>query len=206
HSLLEMSTDTQETALAEAQYRALIEMTPLAVWITDTRDRSVYANRYWHEFSGMTAEETAGWGWMNALHPEDVIKVKAEWFGRTTPYEAEMRYRRASDGLYRWHLCRALPLKDADGKVIKWLGILVDIHDRKTAEGAIAEADERTRLAVDGAKAGTWDFYPQTGKQVCSERWYRIFQVPPDEQQNREVFISRLHPKDARRVREAIDR
>ncbi len=206
HSLFETSPDTQEAPLAEAQYRALIEMTPLAVWITDTKGRSVYGNRYWHEFSGLTAEQSAGWGWMNALHPDDVIKVKADWVGRTTPYEAELRYRRASDGLYRWHLCRALPLKDADGKITRWLGILVDIHDRKTAEGAIAEADERTRLAVEGAKAGTWDFYPQTGKQVCSERWYRIFHVPPDEQQNREVFFSRLHPKDARRVREAIDR
>src|SRR5262249_61025632 len=128
HSLLEMSTDTQETALAEAQYRALIEMTPLAVWITDTRDRSVYANRYWHEFSGMTAEETAGWGWMNALHPEDVIKVKGEWFGRTTPYEAEMRYRRASDGLHRWELSRARALKAADGRHIHGRRLLVDVQ------------------------------------------------------------------------------
>src|SRR5262249_25960942 len=133
---------------AEARYRSLIEMTPLAVWITDIKGRSVYGNRYWHEFSGMTMEQTAGWGWMNALHPEDAAKLTAEWVGRTSLYEAELRYRRASDGQYRWHLCRTLPLKDADGNITKWLGILVDIHDRKIAESAIAEANQRMLLAV----------------------------------------------------------
>jgi PAS domain S-box-containing protein len=204
--LLPFSLETRDASFAEAQYRALVEMTPLAVWITDTRGRTVYGNRYWYEFSGMTAQQAAGWGWMNALHPDDAIKLKAEWVGRTTPYEAELRYRRGSDGQYRWHLCRTLPLRDEKGKITKWLGILVDIHDRKTAEAAIEEADERMRLAVEGAQAGTWDYYPQTEEQVCSERWYKIFQVPVDQQHSREVFFSRLHPKDRRRVREAICR
>lgn len=194
----------QEAAYAEARYRALIEMTPLAVWITDTRGRSVYGNRYWHEFSGMTMEQSAGWGWMNALHPDDAIKVKAEWVGRTTPYEAELRYRRASDGQYRWHLCRTLPLKDSDGKITKWLGILVDIHDRKTAGAAIAEANQRMLLAVEAAEAGSWDYYPQTGKFECSELWHKIFHIPPDPERNREAFFSRIHPKDRARINELI--
>jgi two-component system, cell cycle sensor histidine kinase and response regulator CckA len=196
----------QDTSFAEAQYRALVEMTPLAVWITDAKGHSIYGNRYWHEFCGMTPEQASGFGWLQALHPDDVVKLRADWVGRTTPYEAELRYRRGSDGQYRWHLCRTLPLRDAKGKITKWLGVLLDIHERKTAEAAIEEANQRTRLAVEGAKAGTWDFYPQTGKQLCSERWYKIFQVPENEQNEREVFFSRLHPRDAHRVREAIDR
>ncbi|HMF92353.1 MAG TPA: PAS domain S-box protein [Candidatus Angelobacter sp.] len=203
---LPSSPEDQEISHAEAQYRALVEMTPLAVWITDAKGRSIYGNRYWHEFSGMTAEQSAGWGWMEALHPDDVLKLKAEWVGRTTLYEAELRYRRASDGQYRWHLCRTLPLKDAKGQITRWLGILLDIHDRKTAEAAIEEADQRTRLAVEGAEAGTWDYYPETERQVCSERWFKIFHVTADQQNSREVFLSRVHPKDALRVREAIDR
>jgi PAS domain S-box-containing protein len=205
-ALFPFSRGAQDASFAEAQYRALVEMTPLAVWITDTKGRSVYGNRYWYEFSGMSEEQVAGWGWMNALHPDDASKLKAEWVGRTTPYEAELRYRRGIDGEYRWHLCRTLPLRDEKGKITKWLGILLDIHDRKTAEAAIEEADERMRLAVEGAQAGTWDYYPDTEEQVCSERWYKIFQVPVDQQRSQDVFFSRLHPKDARRVREAICR
>jgi two-component system, cell cycle sensor histidine kinase and response regulator CckA len=198
-------TEEQQAAHAEARYRALIEMTPLAVWITDTKGRSVYGNRYWHEFSGMTMEQTAGWGWMNALHPEDAGKLTAEWVGSTTLYEAELRYRRASDGQYRWHLCRTLPLKDADGNITKWLGFLVDIHDRKIAESAIAEANQRMLLAVEAAEAGTWDYYPQTGKSECSERWHKIFQVPPDPERSRQTFFSRIHPRDRKRINKLID-
>jgi two-component system, cell cycle sensor histidine kinase and response regulator CckA len=195
-----------EASYAEAQYRALVEMTPLAVWITDAKGRSVYTNRYWYDYCGMTAEQASGWGWMQALHPDDAVRLRAEWVGRTAAYEAELRYRRGHDGQYRWHLCRTLPLRDGNGKITKGLGILVDIHDRKTAEAAIEEADQRTRLAVEGAQAGTWDYYPDTDTQVCSQRWYKIFQVPEDQRKQREVFFSRLHPKDAHRVREAIDR
>ena len=199
-------SDEQESLYAEARYRALIEMTPLAVWITDTKGRTVYGNRYWHEFSSMTMEQSAGWGWMNALHPDDVTRVKAEWGGRTTPYEAELRYRRGGDGQYRWHLCRTLPLKDADGKITKWLGILVDIHDRKTAEAAIAEANQRMLLAVEAAEAGTWDYFPKTGKTECSERWHKIFHIPLGSDNSQEAFFSRIHPKDRPRIRDLIQR
>src|SRR5258708_28310695 len=98
-------SDEQESLYAEARYRALIEMTPLAVWITDTKGRTVYGNRYWHEFSSMTMEQTAGWGLMNALHPDDVTRVKAEWGGRTTPYQTELRYRPRGARQYRSPLC-----------------------------------------------------------------------------------------------------
>src|SRR5258708_8257811 len=199
-------SDEQESLYAEARNRALIEMTPLAVWITDTKGRTVYGNRYWHEFSSMTMEQSAGWGWMNALHPDDVTRVQAEWAGRTTPYEAELRYRRGGDGQYGWHLCRTLPLKDAEGKITKWLGILVDIHDRKTAEAAIAEANQRMLLAVEAAEAGTWDYFPKTGKTECSERWHKIFHIPLGSDNRQEAFFSRIHPKDRPRIRDLIQR
>src|SRR5258708_179004 len=71
-------SDEQESLYAEARYRALIEMTPPAVWVTGAKGRTVYGNRYWDQFSSMTMEQSAGWGWMNALHPDDLTKVKAE--------------------------------------------------------------------------------------------------------------------------------
>ena len=70
---------------AEAQYRALIESTPLAVWITDINGRALYGNRYWIEFTGMTMEQASGWGWIKALHPDDAARLKADWdAGRRT--------------------------------------------------------------------------------------------------------------------------
>lgn len=194
---------------SEARYRALIELSPQAVWLTDADGKNTYCNHYWYEFSGMTAEQTAGLGWAAALHPEDVPAIRAEWqeaVAKGAAYETELRFRRASDGQYRWHLVRALPLKDANGRVIKWLGICVDVHERKTAAAAIAQANERTLMAVESADIGTWDYYPKTGKMECSERCLAIFRQPAGTQPTPEVFLGAVHPKDRGRITELLNR
>lgn len=194
---------------SEARYRALIELSPQAVWMTDGNGKNIYCNQYWYELSGLTVEQTDGLGWTAALHPEDSARVGAEWqaaIARGVAYEIELRFRRASDGQYRWHLCRALPLKDANGQVTKWLGIAVDVHDRKVAATAIAQANERMLMAVESAQAGTWDYYPATGKLECSERYCRMFHLPLDADPGLEAIFSRIHSKDRDRVLQLIQR
>ncbi len=93
-----------------------------------------YYNQRWFEYTGMTLEETQGWGWQPVLHPDDVENCLERWktsvrTGET--YEVEYRFKRASDGAYRWHLGRAVPVRDAEGKIIKWFGTCTDIDDRQ---------------------------------------------------------------------------
>src|SRR5260370_41683023 len=117
--------DEREFTYSEARYRALIELSPQAVWMTDRDGKNTYCNRYWYDFSGMTVDQTAGLGWAGGLHPEDITKTSAEWqeaLARGGPYEAEVRFRRATDGQYPRHQCPALPLKDANRQVTKWIG------------------------------------------------------------------------------------
>jgi PAS domain S-box-containing protein len=103
---------------------------------------SVWANRRWVDYTGLSVEDTSGAGWQSTLHPDDVDGHVTKWqqsLARGEPFESEARHRSAN-GEYRWFLVRAVPLRDENGKIRKWYGTLTDIEDRKRAE------QERERL------------------------------------------------------------
>ncbi|HLW55425.1 MAG TPA: PAS domain-containing protein [Candidatus Angelobacter sp.] len=198
----------ESSRLREACYRALLELSPQSVWMSDPEGNCTYSNRYWHEFSGMTAEETSRRGWVQAVHPDDVSGVRAAWrqaLASGGNFEEELRFRRGFDGQYRWHLCRGVPLRDGQGQIEQWLGVSVDIHDRKMAQEAIDQANERTRLAVEAADIGTWDFYPATGVIEASPRCLEIF-ARPNEKTTRDDFFAAVHRDDRARVAETLAR
>ncbi|MDQ1612289.1 MAG: hypothetical protein QOG00_2220, partial [Pyrinomonadaceae bacterium] len=130
----------EERANAEANeryYRFLAEAIPEIIWTAQPDGGVDYFNQRWYEFTGQRPDEPHGWGWQSILHPDDAARSLARWQHSVKTgevYEIEYRFRRASDGQYRWHLGRALPLRDEGGRVIKWFGTCTDIDDRKHAE------------------------------------------------------------------------
>lgn len=130
---------------SEERYRILTEVSPQAIWMGDRDGGITYCNQYWFDYSGLTMEQTAGYGWIDIIHPDDrerVFKTSMQAVANATNYEAEIRFRRVSDGSYRWHIVRGLPFRDAAGQIIKWVGIASDIHDRKVAEAALQQLNE----------------------------------------------------------------
>ena len=124
----------------EKKLRDLIETIPTHAWTALPDGSEDFVNRYWQQYSGLSVEESAGLGWQAAVHPADLKGHLEKW--RTSlatgePFENEVRYRCAADGQYRWFLARAVPLRDALGKILKWYGISIDIEDRKRAEEEI---------------------------------------------------------------------
>jgi PAS domain S-box-containing protein len=102
-----------------------------------------FVNRRWTEYTGLSAEDTEGSGWKTAIHPEDFERWLNLWrvcLATGQPFEDEARFRRASDGEYRWFWTRGVPLRDEQGNIAGWYGLGMDIQDRKTAE------QERERL------------------------------------------------------------
>lgn len=128
---------------SERHLRALADAIPLIVWTADPNGELDYYNRQWETYTGLTAEETKGWGWAPVLHPDDLQPCIDRWtqaYTRGEPYEIEYRFKRASDGAYRWHLGKAIPYKDASGAVIKWFGTGTDIDDQIRAKKLIEQA------------------------------------------------------------------
>ncbi|MBC7945284.1 MAG: PAS domain S-box protein, partial [Burkholderiales bacterium] len=136
---------------SEARYRALIEVSPQIIWAAQPDGYIIYCNESWSEYTGLTMAESEGNGWTQAIAPEHVTRVSNAWMQAASSgeqYEVEVPFRRASDGQFRWHLARGLPLRDERGNILSWIGVAIDIDDRKHAEEALrkAHADLEARV------------------------------------------------------------
>ena len=140
---------------SEARYRFLTESTPQIIWTARPDGQLDYYNRRWYEYTGLTPEQTEGSGWQPVLHPDDMGRVLSQWATAVetgASYQMEFRLRRAADGSYRWHLGRGLPMRDAQGRIIKWLGTATDIEDQKRSQETLrflAEASGALNASLD---------------------------------------------------------
>ncbi len=121
---------------SEAAFRTLAEAMPQIVWMRQADGQDSYFSQKWMDYTGLTHEESQGEKWQLPIHPDDLQPTVDAW-GKATAakaiYSAESRLRRA-DGVYRWWLCRAAPMLDAGGEILKWVGTCTDIHEMKLAE------------------------------------------------------------------------
>ncbi|HZI07442.1 MAG TPA: PAS domain S-box protein [Archangium sp.] len=145
------------------QFQLLTDTLPHLAWISRPDGTCEYTNRPWYEYTGLSREESLGYGWTRAMHPEDLPRILEHWQrARETGvgHEIELRLRRASDGAWRWFLARAQPARAADGSVLQWIGSCTDIDDQRRAgqerlellrrvQAAHAAAEEANRLKDD---------------------------------------------------------
>jgi PAS domain S-box-containing protein len=154
HDITEKHLAQESAREREAQFRFLADTIPQQVWITRPDGYHEYYNQRWYDYTGATEEEATGAGWANLLHPDDVERSRERWrrsLETGEPYSIEYRFRRASDGQYRWFLGQAMPQRAAGGEIVRWFGTLTDIQDQKEQEQLrdelIAEIElERSRL------------------------------------------------------------
>jgi PAS domain S-box-containing protein len=155
-----VSIDIEDRKQAERQSRALIDAIPQQIWSGPPDGTLDYCNDRWRSYVGLGLEELRGEGWQSMLHPDDRERVLNAWHESVTngtPYEQEERHR-GVDGTYRWFLARGVPLRDAEGRIVRWYGANTDIEDRKQAEEELrrlsgqllrSQDEERRRIARD---------------------------------------------------------
>ena len=135
---------------SQAHCQLISEAAPHMVWSKSPDGTPDFVNRNWIEFTGLTAEQTARIGLLTLVHPEDrqlVMAAVNSALERGQPYQVEHRLRR-SDGKYVWVLSWGVPLKNARGEVVKWIGTLQDIEARKQAEERLARAERMESIGV----------------------------------------------------------
>jgi PAS domain S-box-containing protein len=141
--------DSAKRNISEQRYRQLADAMPQIIWTANADGLSDYYNQRWFDYTCLTLADTEGKGWGQVIHPDDLPKAGADWneavhTGRD--YEIGARLKRGSDGQYRWHLVRAMPIRNAEGKIVKWYGTCTDIDDQKELEDARNAALESARL------------------------------------------------------------
>ncbi|PWU05987.1 MAG: hypothetical protein C5B51_13255, partial [Terriglobia bacterium] len=160
--------------------RDVIETIPAYVWSALPDGFVDFVNRRWLEFSGFSLDQAKGWGWADAVHPEDRGRLLGSWragLAAGKPIEEEARVRGA-DRQYRWLLFRSVPQRDASGKIVKWYGKSMDIDDRKRAEATLVETETRFRTYIDHATDAFFvlDFEKGTildaNRQACENLGY----------------------------------
>jgi PAS domain S-box-containing protein len=130
-----------ERALRESEerFRTLADNSAQFAWMADSTGGRFWYNRRWYEYTGTTLDEVQGWGWTKVHHPEHVDRV-VQGFKKSsesgTPWEDTFPLR-GQDGQYRWFLSRAVPIRDQQGQIVRWLGTNTDITERRWTEALV---------------------------------------------------------------------
>ncbi len=138
----------EELADTLARYRFLSETMPQIVWTARSDGAIETVNGRWTKETGLSIEQSLGFGWVEALHPDDRERTRIQWEKATktkTPYEIENRLWCAAESRHHWHLCRATPFFDATGQLVQWVGTSTDIDAQRRAYAELSEAREELR-------------------------------------------------------------
>ena len=191
----------------ERDLAAIINTIPTTVWTTRPDGYCDFLNQVWLDYVGMTAEKAQGWGWAEAIHPEDRKQLVEDWqscLASGKEVDTEARIRRF-DSSYRWFLIRANPLKDKLGKILKWYGTCIDIEDRKKAEEALRSNERNLSLMINAIPTFIQVSRPD-GTVLSVNQAVLDYHGIGQQDVLKEDFRSRFyHPDDAERLREVRD-
>jgi PAS domain S-box-containing protein len=188
---------TEELRESEAQFRSLANSIPQLVWMADGKGTVFWYNQRWYDYTGTTLEEMRQCGWESLLHPEHAGRVieglRRSW-GSGEAWEDTFPLR-GQQGDFRWFLSRALPIRDAADKVVRWFGTNTDITERKRAEDALIKSE---RLAAMGRLAGIIAHEINNPLEAISNAFYLLRDHPSLDEEAR--YYAKLASEEVARM------
>ena len=169
---------------SEERFRFLAESIPQQVWIAQANGSIEYANQRTLDFLACTKEQTLDWEWQQFAHPDDLPNYLVCWQRSLTtgkPLEIELRWLRGTDKTYRWHLVRALPLRDRQGKILSWFGTNTDIDDRVSVEVALRETQQQLQAFLDNSPAVMYVLDTQGKLLLINRQYEKLFHTSHDQ-------------------------
>jgi PAS domain S-box-containing protein len=140
-----------QLAMKNEQLDAILETAPDIIFSSNGDGSRDYISERFFEYTGASPESAVGFGWLECVHPDDTTEIKAHWvrcINSGEPYEAEYRIKNR-DGIYRWFRARAIPIRNAQGEIVRWYGTCSDIHDSKVLEQSIRDNAAVLEKAVE---------------------------------------------------------
>ncbi|MGA7402365.1 MAG: PAS domain S-box protein [Candidatus Sulfotelmatobacter sp.] len=193
---------------SEQRFRLIFETIPGLIAVQTAAGELELVNRRLLEYFGKTLEELKAWAANDVVHPDDLPRVIAAWKRSVEtglPYDDEHRIRRA-DGTYRWFHVRGLPLRDADGRIVRWYELFTNIDDRKTAEQALRRNEAYLAEAQRLSHTGSFGWHVSSGEIYWSEETFRIFGFEVTSIPTLERVRQRTHPDDRPALQELLER
>ncbi len=181
----------------EQQLRLMVDSIPALISVRTVTGEVEMVNRQCLDYTGMTAEQLKNWA--EVMHPDDRADTVAKWkyaIESGVPLNTELRAKRA-DGVYRWFHARALPLRDSEGRIIRWHTLYVDIEDRKRAEEALRSSEHQLRLLLDTIPALVSTMTSAGNTETVNQQLVDYTGQSPEELKN---WPEKVHPEDRARV------
>lgn len=188
-----------EAALRESEHALsqMLDAIPGMAWSTTADGYADKFNKQFVDFVGLPLETLKGVGFLAQFHPDDVDRMLTEWqamMASRAGGDIEGRARRA-DGEYRWLICRCNPILNAEGEVVRWYGVNLDIEDRKRAESALASSERNFSLILDSLPVLVWSAKEGGSADFVNAR-YVDYVGRPVEDILEFGFASVIHPDD----------
>ena len=187
---------------SESDLQKIIDTIPALVWCALPDGSKEFLSKRWRDYTGLSAEESYGWKWRVAVHPEDMPRIVDKWreIGISgEPGEVEARVRR-HDGVFRWFLIRVQPLRDASGTIVRWYGTSTDIEDLKRAEQKLRESEEEFRRMTDAIPQAIVVLQPDGAFMYANRVAIELTGLERGQVAARGVFLSAFHPEDSARL------
>jgi PAS domain S-box-containing protein len=193
----------------EERFRVIVDTIPGFVCTLNASGEVELLNRQMLEYFGKTLDELKDWANTDAVHPDDLPRVIHAWKHSVEtgePHDLELRQRRA-DGRYRWFHSRAVPTRDAEGRITAWYMLLTDIDERKRAEDKLRRSEWNLLEAQRLGYTGSWSVDIATGEVTASPEIHRSHGIKPGEDLSKlDSYFKRMHPEDRKRVWDHFER
>lgn len=195
--------DREQLRISEEHHRLSVELSPQIPWIANEHGEILEISPRWAEALGIPVANGLVHGWMETVHPDDVPNVDTIWQNaiRTgSDKDVDVRYRlMTKDGSWRWFRARAYAHRDDTGRLIKWYGILEDIHDQVCTEQALRVSEERYRLASLATNEVIWDIALDSGRIDWSGAVGEVLGYPEAARGTTSDWaLRRIHPDDGK--------
>ncbi len=186
----------------ENYFAGLADAMPQLVWIAEADGIVSYYNKRIAEFAGVHKDADGRWQWDGRFHPEDEYPTMKGWQTAVTEgsvYQIEHRVK-MHDGSYRWHLTRAFPQKDINGKVLKWYGTATDIHEQKLAAELVKESELRFRMLSDEVPMFIWMADEHVHITYSNKNMLQFIGLDDFREFTGKAWEAQVHPEDLQMI------